>query len=256
MMLPQDRQMHLQISPGDVGGYCFLPGDPGRCPIIAEHFSGSRRIAQNREFTTYTGTLDQVPVSVCSTGIGGPSAAIAVEELTRCGVHTFIRIGTCGGIDLQIRGGDAVIATGAVRQEGLTREYVPVEFPAVAHIDVVCALKQAAAEQGLPYHMGIVQSKDSFYGQHSPDTMPAEQQLAYYWQAWKRSGVLASEMESAAVFIVSHLRRARAGAIYQVLWNQEREAAHMDNPVAADTAPVILAAVSAMRKLIGEDKRP
>ena len=255
MILPQDRQMHLQITSGDVGQYCFLPGDPGRCQSIAAHFSDSKFIAQNREFTIYTGYLDGVRVSVCSTGIGGPSAAIAVEELTRCGVHTFIRIGTCGGIGLAVKGGDAVIATGAVRQEGLSRQYVPIEFPAIAHPDVVCALKQAASEQGLSYHTGIVQSKDSFYGQHSPESMPAEKELNYYWEAWKRSGILASEMESAAIFIVSHIRHARAGAIYQVLWNQERAAANLDNPVVIDTVSVILAAVSAMKKLIAQDKQ-
>ena len=255
MILPQDKQMHLQIAPGDVGQYCFLPGDPGRCQAIAAHFTSPSLTAQNREFTIYTGRLDGVMVSVCSTGIGGPGAAIAVEELIRCGVHTLVRIGTCGGIDLAVKGGDAVIATGAVRQEGLTRQYVPIEFPAIAHPDVVSALRQASLEQGLPHHTGIVQSKDSFYGQHSPETMPAEQELKYLWQAWKRSGVLASEMESAAIFIVSHLRHARAGAIYQVLWNQEREASKMDNPVVTDTGPVILAAVSAMRKLISGDKQ-
>ena len=146
---------HIQVAPGEVGRYVILPGDPKRCEKIARHFDDAKLIADNREFTTYTGTLDGVKVSVTSTGIGGPSAAIAMEELKRCGADTFIRVGTCGGMALDVKGGDLVIATGAIRAEGTSREYAPIEFPAVADFDVVCALTEAG--QALPHGCRSVQ---------------------------------------------------------------------------------------------------
>ena len=140
-MESRKRQMHIGLNQGEVGGYCLLPGDPGRCEHIASFLDDSELVAHNREFVTYTGTLCGERVSVCSTGIGGPSTAIAVEELAACGAHTFLRVGTCGGIDLAVMGGDLVVATGAVRQEGTTLHYMPLEYPAVADFDVVDALR-------------------------------------------------------------------------------------------------------------------
>ena len=132
----KDLQYHLQIRPGDVGRYVILPGDPKRCAKIAEHFDNAHLVADSREFVTYTGELDGVKVSVTSTGIGGPSASIAMEELVLCGADTFIRVGTCGGIDLDVKGGDIVVATGAVRMEGTSKEYAPIEYPAVAVVSL------------------------------------------------------------------------------------------------------------------------
>ena len=166
------RQYHIQVAEGEVGRYVILPGDPKRCEKIAAYFDDPVKIADNREFTTYTGTLDGVKVSVTSTGIGGPSAAIAMEELTRCGADTFIRVGTCGGMQMDVKSGDIVIASGAVRMEGTSREYAPIEYPAVADIDVLDALRAAAKKLGAVSHTGVVQSKDSFYGQHCPEIMP------------------------------------------------------------------------------------
>ena len=114
------KQYHLQVGKGDVGRYVILPGDPKRCAKIAKYFDDAKLIADSREYVTYTGFLDGVKVSVTSTGIGGPSAAIAIEELTKAGADTFIRIGTCGGMQLEVKGGDAVIATGAVRMDKMT----------------------------------------------------------------------------------------------------------------------------------------
>ena len=168
MLKTNDLQYHINCRPGDVGGYCILPGDPGRCEKIAKYFDDPHHVTQNREYNIYTGTIAGERVSVCSTGIGGPSAAIAVEELAACGVHTFIRIGTCGGISTKVCSGDCVIATGAVRQEGTSREYAPIEFPAVPDTDVLFALIASAKKLGYTYHAGVVQCKDSFYGQHSP----------------------------------------------------------------------------------------
>lgn len=246
-------QYHLQIRPGDVGRYVILPGDPKRCEKIAKHFEEAKLVADSREFVTYTGYLEGEKVSVTSTGIGGPSASIAMEELVQCGADTFVRVGTCGGIDLDVKGGDIVIATGAVRMEGTSREYAPIEFPAVADIDIVNALRISAKELGQTCHVGVVQCKDAFYGQHSPETMPVSYELLNKWEAWKRLGCLASEMESAALFIVASTLHVRCGSVFLVMANQEREKQGLPNPVAHDTDMAIRVAVEAIRKLIKED---
>lgn len=246
-------QYHLQIRPGDVGRYVILPGDPKRSEKIAKHFDDAKLIADSREFVTYTGYLDGEKVSVTSTGIGGPSASIALEELVLCGADTFIRVGTCGGIDLDVKGGDIVIATGAVRMEGTSREYAPIEYPAVADLDVTNALVAASRELGFAYHTGVVQSKDAFYGQHEPERMPVSYELLNKWEAWKRMGCKASEMESAALFIASSHLRVRCGSNFLVMGNQERNALGMENPIVHDTESAIKTAVLAIRKLIAAD---
>lgn len=247
-------QYHLHIRKGDVGRYVILPGDPKRCAKIAEYFEDAKLIADNREYVTYTGYLDGEKVSVTSTGIGGPSASIAMEELVRSGADTFIRVGTCGGIELDVKGGDIVIATGAIRNEGTTREYAPIEFPAVAHYDVVTALLHSAKELGYRAHTGIVQCKDAFYGQHEPTKMPVSYELLQKWEAWKRLGVKASEMESAALFVVASHLGVRCGSTFLVVGNQERNQAGLDNPIVHDTEAAIEVAVLALRRLIAEDR--
>ena len=237
-----------------MGKYVILPGDPKRCKKIAEHLENAELIADNREFVTYTGFLDGEKVSVTSTGIGGASASIALEELCNCGADTFVRVGTCGGIELDVKGGDLVIATGAVRMEGTSKEYAPIEYPAVADLEISNALLAAAKEKGLVYHTGVVQCKDSFYGQHDPEKMPVSYELLNKWEAWKRMGCLASEMESAALFIAGAFRRVRVGSVFLALANQERERAGLDNPVVHEMEPAIEVAVLAIRKLISEDK--
>ena len=213
------------------------------------------QIADNREYVTYTGYLGGEKVSVTSTGIGGPSAAIAMEELFRCGTDTFIRIGTCGGISMDVVSGDAVIATGAVRQEGTSLQYAPMEFPAVADFGVVQALVESAISHGSRYHTGIVQCKDSFYGQLDPDRMPVSGELKAKWEAWKRLGVLASEMESAALFTVASSLGARCGSVFAVVSNQERAAAGLDNPILHDTDLAIRIAVGGIMNLILKDRK-
>lgn len=245
----EGMQYHLQIREGDVGRYVILPGDPKRCQKIAAYFDDAKLIADSREYVTYTGTLDGVKVSVTSTGIGGPSAAIAMEELVRAGADTFIRVGTCGGMDLDVKSGDLVIATAAIRAEGTSREYAPIEFPAVADFSVTQALSDAAKESGVPYHLGVVQCKDSFYGQHEPEKMPVSSMLKEKWEAWKRLGCLASEMESAALFTVASYLRVRCGSVFLVVANQEREAAGMENPVVHETDRAIQTAILAIRHL-------
>ena len=253
-MQHHELQFHIQCREGDVGRYCILPGDPGRCEKIAAYFEEPQLMADSREYVTYTGLLDGVKVSVTSTGIGGPSASIAMEELTRCGADTFVRVGTCGGIHLEVQSGDVVVATGAVRMEGTSREYAPIEFPAVPHYQVLAALTQAAQNLGKPWKAGVVQCKDSFYGQHSPGRMPVSYELETKWEAWKRLGVLASEMESAALFTVAAARGVRCGSVFHVIWNQEREKEGLDQKESHDTSAAIQVGVEALKLLIQQDR--
>lgn len=247
-------QYHIGLKEGDVGEYVILPGDPKRCEKIAKYFDDAKLVADRREFTTYTGYLNGVKVSVTSTGIGGPSASIAMEELVKVGAKYFIRVGTCGGMDLDVKSGDLVIATGAIRMEGTSKEYAPIEFPAVANYDIVTALINSAKKLDLPYHVGVVECKDSFYGQHSPELMPVNYELQNKWNAWLKLGCLASEMESAALFIVASYLKVKVGSIFLVVANQEREKRGLENPVAHDTELAIKTTVEAIKNLIAENK--
>jgi len=245
-----EKQYHIGFDGSHGALYAILPGDPGRVEKIASHFDNPRFYCQNREYTSWLGEISGKTVMAISTGMGGPSAAIGVEELYATGVRNFIRVGTCGGVALPVTGGDIVIATGAIRQEGTTREYVPIEFPAVADLDITNALVKAAKNLNQKWHAGIVHCKDSFYGQHSPDRMPSGFELNNKWEAWKKAGCLASEMESAALCIVSQILGARAGCVLNVVWNQEREKAGMSNPHCHETEAAIKTAVEAVRILI------
>lgn len=249
------EQYHIGLKDGDVGKYVLLPGDPKRCKKIADYFDEPVLIADRREFTTYTGYLNGEKVSVTSTGIGGASAAIALEELVKVGADTFIRVGTCGGIDLNVKGGDIVVASGAIRMEGTSKEYAPIEFPAVADIDIVNSLRQAAVQLGYNSFTGVVQCKDSFYGQHNPGIMPVNYELENKWEAWKRLGCLASEMESAALFIVSSFLRVKTGSVFLTVANQEREKQGLENPVVHDTDKAIKTAIEALKILIEKNKQ-
>ena len=248
------KQYHTGVGPGDVGRYVILPGDPKRCAKIAAHFDNPVMVADVREFVTYTGTLDGEKVSVTSTGIGGPSASIALNELVKSGADTFIRVGTCGGMQLDVEGGDIVIATGSVRMEGTSREFAPIEYPAVSDFRVTTALAEAAEKLGVRHHIGVSQSKDSFYGQHEPEIMPVGYELMNKWDAWVKLGCLASEMESAALFIEGSFLRVRVGSCFLVVANQEREKAGLPNHQVHDTELAIRTAVEAMRILIRQDR--
>lgn len=256
MLQNHKAQYHINITPDVGAGYAILPGDPGRCEKIAAFIDDAKQISQNREYNIWKGYLSDTPVLVCSTGIGGPSTAIAVEELAACGVHTMIRIGTCGGISMDVCAGDIVIASGAVRQDGTSREYAPIEFPAVPSTSVLFALVEAARQQNRPVHTGVVQSKDSFYGQHSPQRMPTSSELNEKWQAWKRLGVLASEMEASTLFTVGATLNVRTGAVFLSVWNQERANAGLDTDTdeVHDTTAAIKVAVDAIKLLINESK--
>ena len=254
------KQFHIACAQGDIGRYCILPGDPGRVPAIAALFDDAKQIAYNREFNVWTGTLLGEKVTACSTGIGGPSASIAMEELHKCGADTFIRTGTCGGIDLNVQSGDVVVATGAIRYEHTSREYAPIEFPAVADFQVTNALVEATKKLGFPLHTGIVQCKDSFYGQHDPAASPVYYELQQKWESWKRLGVKAREMEAAAPFVngefvVAAALGCRCGSCFHVVWNQEREAAGLDQKMSEDTSSSVKVSVEALKLLIEADRK-
>ncbi len=258
-IMDSERQFHIRTLPEEVGGYVILAGDPGRIPAIAAHFDNPRQVAYNREYQVYSGYLDGVMVTACSTGIGGPSAAIAVEELVKCGAHTFIRVGTSGGMDLKVSGGDVVIASAAIRSEGTSREYLPEGYPAAADFRVIEALKHAAEkhsadEDGKRYHIGVVHSKDSFYGEVEPEQAPVGSMLSTSWEQYVRCGCLTSEMECAALFSVGIARGVRCSAILTALWNVERSKAGLPDQITDDSSRAIQCAVEAMRELIAEEK--
>lgn len=247
------KQYHTGVGPEDVGRYVILPGDPKRCEKIAKYLDDAKLVADSREYVTYTGYLNGEKVSVTSTGIGGPSASIAMEELKNCGCDTFVRVGTCGGMDINVKSGDLIIATGAIRMEGTTKEYAPIEFPAVADLEIVNALVDSAQKMKAPYHTGVVQCKDSFFGQHQPELLPNGADLQRKWDAWLKLGAKGSEMESAALFIVASYLHVRCGTVLLTVANQEREKAGLPNPQAHDTDLAIRVAVEAVKHLIEND---
>jgi len=215
-------QHHLRLKPKDVSSYVLLPGDPDRVAKITKYWDEGKEVARNREFVTHTGFYKGVRVSVCSTGIGAPAAAIAVEELANIGVDSFIRVGSTGSIREECKCGDLIISTGAVRLEGTSKQYVRIEYPALASYEAVAALVEAAEALGYRYHVGITASTDAFYcGQGRPG-------FKGYWQSWindlipdlSAANVYNFEMEAAAVFTLTNLFGLRAGAVCAVFANR------------------------------------
>jgi len=211
------KQHHIHLEPGDVGRYVLMPGDPGRVEVIARHLDDAKHIATNREYVTYAGFLDGVKVSVTSTGIGCPSAAIALEELVRVGADTFIRVGTSGAIQPGTKSDELAIITGAIRDEGTSLHYMPAEFPAVANLEIVQALRRAAQGSKTPFRLGITQSKDSYYGEVEPERSGVPDRLLKRWKAWEIGGAICSEMESSTLFVVASILGVRAGGI-MAMW--------------------------------------
>lgn len=255
MNFNDEKMYHIGLTPADGAEYAVITGDPGRVESIARLLDNAEFVASHREYTTWAGTVNGVRVLVTSHGIGGASTAICVEELYRCGVRTLIRVGTCGGMALPVCGGDVVVATAAIRAEGTSREYLPVEFPAVADLDVSVALKSAAQSKGYTVHCGVVQCKDSFYGQHAPESSPVSYELEAKWQAWLRGGCLASEMESATLYTVAAARGLRAGCVLHTVWNQEREKAGLPNVKDENTGKAAATAIEAIRRLVVDSDR-
>jgi uridine phosphorylase len=250
-----DVMFHLKIKKGDVGRYVLLPGDPGRCEAIASHFDNPKLIAYNREYKTYTGTLLGEKISVTSHGIGAPSTAIAIEELIQVGADTFIRVGTSGGMQPEERAGDLAIITAAIRDEGTTLQYMPIEFPAVADVEVVMALKEAATRMHQRYFLGITQSKDSFYGQHQPERMPVASRLQERWKAWTMGGAICSEMEAAVFFILGSIYRKRTGGVMQIIANQTADDSEVRKVIKENLDGLITTAIESIKILIQQDKQ-
>ncbi len=247
------RQYHIQLDEGDIGEYVLLPGDPARSELIASQFDGARHVTSNREFTTYTGTVAGVPVSVCSTGIGGPSTAIAMEELCNIGAKTLIRVGTCGSLRKGVRRGDLIVMNAAVREEGTSAQYAPLQFPAVADFDVTSALRDAAIASGAPWHVGVTVSVDSFYSEMEPERMPVESELRAKWLAWKRAGAIAAEMECGTLYIAAAVRGVRAGAMCVAV--DESGANDMPDHSELPLDTLIKASVDGVRRLIELEAR-
>jgi uridine phosphorylase len=237
------KQHHIQLEKGDVGRYVLLPGDPGRCEVIAKHLDNAVHVATNREYVTFTGYLDGVKVSVTSTGIGCPSAAIAVEELARVGADTFIRVGTSGGIQPGTKSGDLAIVSAAIRDEGTSSHYMPMEFPAIADLEIITALRRAAQIKGVRHCVGITQSKDSFYGEVEPERSALSEKLLDRWSAWEIGGAICSEMEASAIFIIASMLKVRAGGIMAM--HGEGEFGSLE--------PLIETAILGVRELIKGD---
>ena len=255
-----ERQFHIKTIPDEVGRYVILTGDPGRVPQIAELLDDAKQVACNREYNVYTGYLNGEKTTVCSTGIGGPSSAIAVEELVKCGADTFIRVGTSGGMDLKVSGGDLIIASAAVRGEGTSFEYLTPDYPAVADFTVVKALAEACEKHcdkkiGNQYHVGVVHSKDSFYGEVEPDNSPVRKNIKDRWESYVKCGCLTSEMECAAIFSVGIARGVRCSAVLTALWNVERSNAGLEDNITYDSSKAIKCAVEALEILIENDKK-
>jgi len=210
------KEYHIALSKGDVGRYVLLPGDPGRTEKIAKYFKNAKEIAFNREYRTFTGEVDGIKISTTSTGIGCPSTAICIEELIKCGADTFIRVGTAGSLQQHVGLGDVVISQAAVREEGTTRQYIPLSYPAVADFEVTSALVEAAKKLNISYHTGIVHCKDAFYTEGAND-LPLAEYNEQMWKAWYRGNVLATSMESAALFVISSIKRVYAGEVLAII---------------------------------------
>lgn len=239
---------HLDLTRDDLQGatLAILPGDPGRVGKIADRFDNPVPLASNREYTSYLGWAGDVPIVVCSTGIGGPSTSIAVEELAQLGVTTFLRVGTTGAIQPNIDVGDVIVSTASVRLDGASRHFAPLEYPAVANFECTSALVEAAHASGFSVHVGVTAASDTFYpGQERYDTVSGHvpTHLRGSREEWTALNVLNYEMESATLFTMCAVNGWRAGMVAGVLVNRTQQeipdpAVHADVEAAGITVVV------------------
>lgn len=253
-------QYHIQCRKGDVSRYVLLPGDPARVPKIAEFFDEAKQVAFHREYNTFTGKTKGIPISSTSSGIGGPALNIAVEELAQVGADTFIRVGTCGGIQPGVDAGDLVISSAAVRLNDASIDYVDLGYPASASHEVTLALIQAAEELGLKYHVGITASANTFFcGQGRPG-------FSGFWQSkhdvlvadLQRAKVLNFEMEAATLFTLCNLFGLRAGTVCAVVANRVDKSfatPEVYERAEKDTARVAVKAVEILARWDAEAKK-
>jgi uridine phosphorylase len=245
-----DLQYHIRCKPGDVGEAVLLPGDPGRVESIARLLDGATLVARNREFVTYTGELEGRRVSVCSTGIGSPSTAIAVEELAAIGARTFIRVGTTGSIQKGVSFSDIVVATAAVRDEGTTPGYVPLAYPAVADFELAQGMMAAGRTQGYRVHAGLVRSHDSLYTDLHAESMPRREELEHALEVWQRSRVLCNDMETSTIYVLCNLYGLRGGSLLTVVNEPGEEDIDPKRVAALDLTPMFRVALDAIRQLV------
>ena len=239
-------QYHIKLKKGDIARYVLLPGDPKRVGFIAQYLDEPVLKADYREYVTVTGKYKNIPVSITSTGIGGPSASIAMEELIKIGADTFIRVGTAGGLSLKVKSGDLAIAQAAIKDEGTSKEYIPFEYPAIANTDIIFALRDAAKEKNYNYHIGVVHSKDCFYGELEPQNSFFREKFENNLKYYTLCGAIASEMECAALFSCAEIRKVRAGAIMHIVENTmiERLGHHLN--YSSDIENMILTALESI----------
>jgi uridine phosphorylase len=249
-------QYHIRCGPGDVGEFVLLPGDPGRSEVIAKHLTDAKLVARHREYTTYTGTLDGNKVSVCSTGIGSSSTAIAIEELAAIGARTLIRVGTTGSLQPQVHFGDLVIAEAAVRDEGTTPAYVPLAFPARAERHVLIALLSRAERSGHRWHAGVVRSHDALYADLQAAEAPRHQAIVAELEVWRRAGVLCNDMETSTLFTLGALRNLRTGTILMTVNEPGEEGIDPERVAKLDLTPMIQVALEAIRLLAANHPLP
>ena len=247
-------QYHIKLKEGDVARYVLLPGDPKRVGYIAKFLDNPELKADYREYVTITGKYKGVDVSVTSTGIGGPSASIAMEELIKVGADTFLRVGTCGGMNMDVLPGDVVIVNGAIKGGGTMDNYIPKEFPCVPNIEVLEAMIEGAEKVKTRTHVGVVQCKDAFYAQHAPESMAVDKELLYKWDSYIKAGCLASEMESATLFAVGAAKNVRTGAAMLVLHNQERIKNNINDPKDYTGEEAIDLIIESIKVLIEKDR--
>ncbi len=248
------KMMHIGLEPGEVGRYVFLPGSPERTEKIAAYFDNPKEIAYNREFRTFVGELDGVKVAVTSTGIGGPSAAIAVEELHQCGADTMLRVGTCASTSEKVSLGDVVIPNGAVRMEGVSTHYLPIEYPAVPDFQVVKAVEQAAQKLEFPYNVGVTITKASFYTQTTPETKPVGPELVYKWQAYEKGGATSTSMECSVLFCVGASLGIRTSSVMISATNFGEYSNDADDYPSGWEERAIEVGIEAMKIMIRKDK--
>ena len=248
------KMMHIGLEPGEVGRYVFLPGSPERTEKIAAYFDNPKEIAYNREFRTFVGELDGVKLAVTSTGIGGPSAAIAVEELHQCGADTMLRVGTCASTSEKVSLGDVVIPNGAVRMEGVSTHYLPIEYPAVPDFQVVKAVEQAAQKLEFPYNVGVTITKASFYTQTTPETKPVGPELVYKWQAYEKGGATSTSMECSVLFCVGASLGIRTSSVMISATNFGEYSNDADDYPSGWEERAIEVGIEAMKIMIRKDK--
>lgn len=251
----EQKTMHLDIASGQIGSYVFVPGSVERAALIAEHFDNPVKVAHKREFLTYTGTLEGVPVSVTSTGIGGPSASIAMEELYRCGAHTMMRIGSAASTSPNVKTGDVVIPNGAVRMEGTGNHYLPFEFPAVPDFEMLKALEAAAVKLGHPYNVGITITKDSFYTEAEPETKPVYEELKAKWNSYIAGGATNTSMECAVLFLIGASLGIRTASVMISATNFGEYSNDAADYPSGWEQRAIEVGIEAMRQLIIKDKQ-